>query len=118
MGPHHAGPPDGPHHAGPPDEPQQAGSPDEPQKVGPPDGIHALNMNMKGPIPSSSGNQSPLHISPAPKISWKSYTRPNVRRGATAKLTSSLYKAMLLEAKQQNSCKPKYPVNQNKCMKD
>ena len=53
--------------AGPPDGLQQVRSPDGPQQVAPTDGIPALNMKMRCPIPSTSGYQSPLHISPPPK---------------------------------------------------
>ena len=93
---------DGFQQAGPPDELQQVQSPDGPQQVATTDGIPALNMKMRGLIALTSGYQSPLHISPTPhpqKISRKSNTRPNSRRGATAVLTSSPYKAKLLEAK-------------------
>ena len=90
---------DGVQQAGPPDGLQQVRSPDGPQQVGPTDGIPALNMKMRGPIPSTPGYQSPLHISPPTKISRKSNTGPNSRRGATAVLRSIPYKAMLLEAK-------------------
>ena len=89
---------------------QEAGPPDGLQQVAPTDGIPALNM--RGPITSTSGYQSSLHISPPPKISRKSNTRPNSLRGATAVLTSSPYKAML-EAKQQNCRKSKPTINQN-----
>ena len=89
---------DGVLQAGPPDGLQQVRSPDGSQQVAPTDGIP--NMKMRGPIASTSGYQSPLHI-PLPPISRKSNTRQNSRRGATAVLTSSPYKAMLLEAKQQ-----------------
>ena len=104
---------DGVQQAGPPDGLQQVRSPDGPQQVAPTDGIPALNMKMRGPIASTYGYQSPLHISPPPKISRKPNTRPNSRRGATVVLTSSPYKAMLLEAKQQNCRKSKPTVNQS-----
>ena len=68
---------------------------------------------MRGPIASTSGYQSPLHISPPPKIRRKSNTRPNSQRGSTAVLTSIPYKAMLLEAKQQNCRNSKPTVNQS-----
>ena len=68
---------------------------------------------MRGPISSTSSYQSPLHIFPPPKISRKSNTRPNSRRGATAVLTSSPYKAMILEAKQQNCRISKPTINQS-----
>ena len=107
---------DGVQQAGPPDGLQQVRYPDGPQQVAPTDGNPALNMKIRGPIASTSDYQSPLHISPPPapqKISRKSNTRPNSRRGATVVLTSSPYKAMLLEAKQQNCRKSKPTVNQS-----
>ena len=102
---------DGVQQAGPPNGVQQIRSPDGPQQVAHIDGILALNMNMRGPIPSTSGYQSPLHISPPPTISRKSNTRPNC--GATAVRRSIPYKAMLLEAKQQNCRKSKHTVNES-----
>ena len=99
--------------AGPPNGLQQIRSPDGPQQVAHTDGIPALNMKMRGPIPSTSGYQSPLHISSPPTISRKSNTRSNSRRGATAVRRIIPYKAMLLEAKQQNCPKSKHTVNQS-----
>ena len=104
---------DGVQQAGPPNGLQQIQSPDGPQQVAHTDGIPALNMKMRGPIPSTSGYQSPLHISPPPTISRKSNTRPNSRRGATAVRRSIPYKEMLLEAKQQICRKSKHTVNQS-----
>ena len=57
---------DGVQQAGPPDGLQQVRSPDGPQQVAHTDGIPALNIKMRGPIASTSGYQSPLHISPPP----------------------------------------------------
>ena len=104
---------DGVQQAGPPDGIHQVRFSDGPQQVAHTYGIPALNMKMRGAIPSTSDCQSPLHISPPSKISRKSNTRPNSRCGATAILTSSPYKAMLLEAKQQNCRKSKPTVNQS-----
>ena len=102
---------DGVQQAGPPDGLQQVRFSDGPQQVAHTD---ALNMKMRSPIASTSGYQSPLHISTLPlQISRKSNTRPNSRRGATAILTSSPYKAMLIEVKQQNCRKSKPTVNQS-----
>ena len=58
---------DGVQQAEPPDGLQQVRSPDGPQQVAPTDGIPAPNMKMRCPMASTSGYQSPLHISPPPQ---------------------------------------------------